>query len=87
MKGIVSKVTNGQRVQQKNSDLQSLSKTCSFLSSTSLLMVAEVEGITTLAVLTDSLGVMSWPSVGLAGAVRWRFLGGWPEVGDGGRVC
>ena len=87
MRGLVSKVINGQRVQQKKTDLQILSKACNFLRSTSLLMVAEVEGITTLAVLTDSLGVMSWPSVGLAGAVRWRFLGGWAEVGDGGRLC
>ena len=84
MKGIVSKVINGQKFQQKNTDLQILSKACSFLRSTSLLMVAEVEGTTTLAVLTASLEVMSWPLVDLAGAVRWRFLGGWAEVGVGG---
>ena len=86
MKDIVSKVINGQTINQKNTDLQILSKACSFLRSTSLLMVAEVEGTTTLAVLTASLEVMIWPSVGLAGADRWRFLGGWAEVGVGGRL-
>ena len=84
MRGIVSKVINGQGVQQKKTDLQILSKACSFLRSTSLLIVAEVEGITTLAVLTASLEVMSWPSVALTGAIFWRFLGGWAEVGVGG---